>query len=130
MYQVPLFIWNDIAKTQILSNPIMQHRFTMTGPQLFQTLEAERNMMEKQGIPFEVRMAYQMLSPLLIEHQAISRYLWSTNQLSLRQLLPELPTAEKAIARAILHDRMAPQHADLLLKMLQVLEATQDNPTR
>ncbi|AXK39963.1 hypothetical protein [Crenobacter cavernae] len=118
MYQVHATIWNAIARTQTLSNPSLRQLFAMDQDALTQALDAQAQALEASGVPNRVIVAYQTMAPLLAESEAISAYIVQTDNWSLRQALPEVLSAEEAVAIANLDRPMSSSEQRRLLDLL------------
>ena len=122
MHQIPSSLWNQIAKTQTLINPSFQVLMSMPAKQMHQTLENQAQALSNNQVPDNVINSYQQIAPLLAENQAISQYINQTDNLSLRQALPEVLTAAEAVAIAS-RDRLLSKSEQMqLLQMLLPLE--------
>lgn len=122
MYQVPARIWNEIARTQKLASPSFQKLFRMNDEQILQALDEQAKVLEDNGVPNSVIVAYQKLAPLLTESEAISRYISETGNTSLRAALPEILSAEEAVVIATQDHLLSKSEQQTLLDMLKRLE--------
>lgn len=119
MRQVPASVWNEIAKTQELSNPSMKVLFAMKQNEMDAALEAQSRALEKSGTPDSVINAYQVMAPLLAENQAISQYINQTGNSDLRSALPEILNAQEAVSIAALDRPLSNSEQSALLELLQ-----------
>lgn len=119
MQQVPASVWNEIARTQELSNPSMKMLFEMKQSVMDGALEMQARALEKSGVPDSVINAYQQMAPLLAENQAISRYIEQTGNSDLRLALPEILNAQEAVAIASQDRPLSSSEQSALLELLQ-----------
>ena len=101
MYQVATPIWNEIARTR-LKTAWARALFAMSQDEMTLELEALGDYLEQAGAPNKVILAYQQMAPLLVENEAISRYIIETANLNLRLGLPEVLTVDEALHYSIL----------------------------
>lgn len=119
MRQVPASVWNEIAKTQELSNPSMKVLFAMKQNEMDAALDAQARALEKSGTPDSVINAYQLMAPLLAENQAISQYINQTGNSDLRSGLPEILNAQEAVSIASQDRPLSSSEQSTLLELLQ-----------
>jgi hypothetical protein len=100
MFQVNQAIWNDLASSQPLRSRDWTRLMLMDDSTLTRTLDKIGKALEHKGMPTPVILAYLVVAPLLAENAAISRYIETKHNPSLRQALPELTTVEEAISLA------------------------------
>ena len=119
MYQVPMQVWNEIAKGQALSQP-WATLFRMTPDQLPQGLEKLVDApIEAQGADNKTVLAYRLVAPLLIENEAISAYVLEDNRPDLRAVMPELISVSEAVILASLEYRLMPSQQTKLTQLLR-----------
>lgn len=114
MYQAPLSIWNEIAKSQALY-PQMRELFAAT-PQTLPAL-VERHLdapAKAMGLDAQTTLAFRLVMPLLAESEAISAYIEETHQTQLRSSLPELTTVRECLELAALEFRLSPSQLEKL----------------
>lgn len=73
------------------------------------------------GIPHSVASSYVDLAPLLVENEAISRYLVRGNHFALRTALPEVISIDEAVRIATMDRFLTSEEATLLAAMLEVV---------
>lgn len=118
MYQVPMSVWNGIAKSQPLSQP-WATLFRLTPEELPEKLEELVDKpLEAAGADNRVVMAYRLVAPLLMETEAISSYLEETQQSMLRTSLPELISVNEAVILASTEYRLTPSQQSKLKQLL------------
>jgi len=78
----------------------MKRLFKMDDNTLTETLDQQALELKAQGMEPEIIASIQLTLPLLIENQAISRYIQQSNQPYLRNSLPELLTVSEAVILA------------------------------
>ena len=123
MYQVPTVVWNEIAKSQALSQPWVT-LFRMTQQELPAGLEKLVDApLEAQGADNKTVLAYRLVAPLLQENEAISDYIMLVDNPSLRASLPELTSVNEAVILAsqeyLLNPSQQAKLTQLLTKALQ-----------
>ena len=120
MIQIDPQIWNKIAETQQIQNPILKQIMMMESNQMLQTIDKiGTSMMEKMQLPSKVVTAYLQVMPLLEENEAISNYLNQTKQEELRQVLLEILTPMEAVQVMEQEHRLNNQQSQMLLNLLQ-----------
>ena len=119
MYQVPMSVWNAIAKSQPLSQP-WATLFRLT-PETLPAILAELvdKPLEAAGADNRVAMAYRLVAPLLMETEAISSYLEETQQSMLRASLPELTSVNEAVILASMEYPLTPSQQSKLSQLLK-----------
>jgi len=122
MYQVPARVWNEIAASEELVSPSFQKLFRMNDEQILKALDDQAKVLEANGVPDSVIVAYQEIAPLLTENVAISRYINKTGNTSLRAALPEILNAEEAVVIATQDRPLSKSEQQTLLDMLKRLE--------
>ena len=118
MHQVPMPVWNEIAKSQPLSQP-WATLFRMTPENLPKGLE---NMVdapaEAMGADNRTVLAYRLVAPLLQENEAISQFLLETQRPNLRASLPELTSVNQAVILASQEYRLTASQQQKLTQLL------------
>lgn len=119
MYQVPMSVWNAIARSQPLGQP-WATLFRLTPEELPTQLEmlVDRPL-EAAGADNRVVMAYRLVAPLLMETEAISSYLQETQQSMLRASLPELNSVNEAVILASMEYPLTPSQQSKLKQLLK-----------
>ena len=100
MYSIPSEILNEIAKTQQLRSQWAKRIFSMSEDQKNEELDKEAEAALAKGMPLSVVLNYQTFAPLLMENEAISKYVLAKNDPGLRAILPELTTVREATIAA------------------------------
>ena len=118
MHQVPMPVWNEIAKSQPLSQP-WATLFRMTPENLPKGLE---NMVdapaEAMGADNKTVLAYRLVAPLLQENEAISAYIQESQSPNLRASLPELTSVSQAVMLASKEYRLTASQQQTLQQLL------------
>lgn len=122
MFQVTPELWNQIADSQKLVNPSLRMLLRMPRELMQEQLQSMEQALEANGVPDSVITSYLTMAPLLAEHEAISRFINEMGSSSLRQALPEVLTAQEAVAIAQQDRPLNDSESELLLKMLTPLE--------
>lgn len=121
MYQVPTPVWNDIARSQPLSQPWAK-LFRMNYAQLVESLpKLVDEPIEALGADNSTVLAYRLVAPLLQENEAISAYIEETENLSLRASLPEINSVNEAVMLASEEYRLNQSQQNKLEKLLNRL---------
>lgn len=119
MYQVPMAVWNEIAKSQALSQP-WATLFRLEPDQLPTELDRLVDKpAEKAGADDRTVLAYRLVAPLLVETAAISSYLEETRQSALRSSLPEINSVNEAVMLASMEYRLTPFQQRKLMQLLK-----------
>ena len=123
MHQTPMPVWNEIAKSQPLSQP-WATLFRLTPEEL----PAQLNQLvdqpaEAMGADNKTVLSYRLVAPLLIENQAISNFVLETQSPNLRASLPEINSVNEAVMLASTEYRLNPsQQAKLTHLLTQALQ--------
>lgn len=130
MHQVPTVVWNEIAKSQPLSEP-WATLFRMKDEELEQGIETLVDKpAEAAGADNRTVLAYRLTAPLLVENEAISSFLQETRQISLRTSLPELNSVNEAVILASMEYRLTrSQQAKLKHLLEQALQSSPASPS-
>lgn len=121
MYQVPASVLNQILASQPLQTQWAETLFAMDQEELNQTLEQQAVALEASGVPDPVILAYQKIAPVLAEQTAITAFIEETGSMALRASLPDVTTPDEAVMVMTEEHRLTPEHAGLLLDMLERL---------
>lgn len=118
MHQVPMPVWNEIAKSQPLSQP-WATLFRMTPENLPKGLEKMVDApAEAMGADNKTVLAYRLVAPLLQENEAISQFLLETQRPNLRASLPELTSVNQAVILASQEYRLTASQQQKLTQLL------------
>lgn len=121
MYRVPAKILNEIVATQSLKTEWCRRLFSRTPENLMPDLEAQCQALEDSGVPLQVALAYQEIGPLLVENEAISRFIQKKGDPSLRSILPEVTTLVEALEIAEMDRPMTYSNRKMLATLLREL---------
>lgn len=127
MLQVSPVIWNEIAATQNLVHPEMRRLMSLPQDQLPKALDALAKTQESAGASPRATLAYATVAPLLLENQAISRYIQMKDNDSLRASLPELTTVDEATSLATQEYRLNGLDQKSLKKLLNASVSSAPN---
>ena len=97
----------------------MESLFLMEPEAMMAALATEEDRLTKAGADPTTVRAYVLTAPLLLENEAISRYLQQSNQHFLRNSLPELTTVNEAISLAIAEFRLKVSQTRMLRTLLE-----------
>ena len=130
MHQVPTAVWNEIAKSQPLSEP-WATLFRMKDEELEKGLETlVGKPAEADGADNRTVLAYRLTAPLLVENEAISSFLQETRQTSLRTSLPEVVSVSEAVILASMEYQLTrSQQAKLKQLLEQALQSSPASPS-
>lgn len=120
MQQVPMRFWNEIAQTQEMKSPLWAAMFSLSPEQLSGATDDLSKALKMLTQDDRVILAYLLAAPLLVENEAISRYLEATDSLHLRSSMPELQTVGEAVILASKEYRLKPsqqRQLELLLRL-------------
>lgn len=123
MHSVPTPILNAIARTQTFKNSSIHRLFSMTEARMEQALEAQAQTLLKR-CPAKVVQAYQTVCPLLIENEAISRFIVNRGSLELRRSLPEVTNVQDAVMLMTTEWKLTLQEQSQLRNLLRETIAT------
>lgn len=121
MYRVPAEILNEIVATQPLKTEWCRRLFSRTPENLIPDLEAQCQALEDSGVPLQVALAYQEIGPLLVENEAISRFIQKKADPGLRAILPEVATLREALLLAEQDRPMSYSNRKMLATLLREL---------
>ena len=111
-------IWNEIAKTQTLRTDWAKMAFALDD-QAMSEIENREYQELKPKVGQAVAAAFSDLKPLLLENQAISRYIQAQDDPTLRQALPEVVSIAEAIAIASMDRPLSPLQQTSLQSLLK-----------
>ena len=118
MRHLPQAVWNKIADQPEMKQETLKTLFKMTPESLDLALDEQAERLTKSGHEDKVILAYQTVIPLLLENQAISAYLIKTDDLALRQALPEIQTVNEALLVAQKEYRLTVKQNQSLQQLL------------
>ena len=119
MHQVPTDVWNEIARSQPLSEP-WATLFRMSDEELEKGLETLVDKpAEAAGADNRTALAYRLTAPLLVENEAISSFLQETQQTSLRTSLPEVVSVSEAVILASMEYQLTRSQQEKLRQLLE-----------
>jgi hypothetical protein len=106
MMSVSPAIWNEIAATQRLKHPRIRELMKLDENQLPPRLDQIAADQESKGALPGATLAFATVLPLLLENEAISRYVQMKDNDSLRAALPEVISMDEAVSLATLEYRL------------------------
>lgn len=115
-------VWNEIAQTQTLRSDWARRVFPMRSDAMLEEMNREGAALTATGLPNPVVLAYQTVAPLLLETEAISRYIAATGRWDLRNALTEVNTIGEALMVAgadIQPDSLTPPEEEQLRQLLR-----------
>ena len=118
MRQLPQAVWNKIADQPEMKQEAFKALFKMTPESLDLALDEQAERLTKAGYEDKVILAYQAVAPLLLENRAISAYSLKTDNLALRQALPEITTVAEAVLIAQKEYRLTVKQNQSLQQLL------------
>ena len=106
MLSVSPVIWNEIAATQRIKNPRIRELMMLGPDELPVVLDKMAEEQESKGALPRATLAFPTVLPLLLENEAISRYIQMKDSDYLRGSLPEVVTMDEALSLATLEYRL------------------------
>jgi hypothetical protein len=125
MCQLPSHLWNLIAEKSTLRTDWARWAFALDEEQRDTAMEQQADWMRKAGYSNSVVVSYQTVLPLLLEHQAISRFNSQTEALELRGPLPEILDANEAVL-LMKRDRMLSEQDEKDLRRIMTFKPDGD----
>ena len=119
MYQTPAMIWNEIAKTKLVTSAYWRDLMEMNQDKLTTALEKLEGELERKGADSAVIRSYLLVAPLLRENVAISQFLQRQQSTELRSCLPELTSINEAVALATQEFLLKPSQQTQLAELLK-----------
>ena len=121
MFQIDQAIWNDIEKHEKLKHNFTRVLFLMSVEERDETLEIISDGLEKMGVANSVILSFQVVFPLLLEHEAIQNYLQKPGSSALfvyKDAFPEILDIREAVALMQLEYRLDDEDCALLSNIL------------
>lgn len=119
MYQVPTQTWNEIARSQRLRSQMGLDLFHLDQEQMLAAVAEREKLLERKGVDPKTTRAFVQVAPMLLENEAISRYVQAESLPSLRSCLPELTSINEAVDLATKEYRLNTLQMQRLRKLLQ-----------
>lgn len=116
MHQVHSQVWNEIAKQPLVSQ-LGKRVFHLPETQMDLELEKISQEMEQAGVPWEVRLAYTTVAPLLAERQAIA--VFTRDHPEYLAALPNVEDVGEAVILASMERDLNEQQQEQLAELLQ-----------
>jgi len=110
--------------------PKMKHSqiralFSMSSEELNQAMDSQfKRLVEKSKVTDKAALAYLVFAPLLMENEAISKYVESSGNSSLRMVLPEVTDVKEALMLATREYQLTEQELKQLYRLLKPLDPT------
>ena len=120
MYQVAAPIWNQIAKSGKVQNPVLKSLMSLDQEKLTAELETQADILESKGYSDSVILAYQTVAPLFLERHAIQSWMADNERVELMRALPEVVSIDEAVALMTLEYRLGEMEADPLRQLLEL----------
>lgn len=124
MNQAPQSLWNEIHKTVPLKTHWGKAMFSKTEKEVEQTLAYQAEKMKAAGRENKVILAYQTVSPIWIEREAIAKFISQTERSELRQVLPDLASVNEATELMRQEHNLNARQTTILRGMIQRLNDT------
>ena len=112
-------IWNEIAKAQKLRTEWGKKAFNLDQEGMVNLVNQEYEELQQKGVSTEICKAFLDMKPLLLENVAISLHIQQTDNLHLRQALPEVTTINEAVILASEDQPLTTLQQRQLQKLLQ-----------
>ena len=127
MMSVSPVIWNEIAATQKLKHPLMRELMQLDPDDLPPRLDQMAEEQESKGALPTVTLAFSTVAPLLLENEAISRYIQMKDSDYLRGSLPEVTSMDEAVYLATMEYRLTEPEQENLKSLLTEFAAMPRN---
>ena len=124
MISVSPVIWNEIAATQRIKHPILRELMMLDENQLPPRIDQMAEEQESKGALPRSTLAFSTVAPLLLENEAISRYVQMKDSDSLRGSLPEVTSMDEAVSLATEEYRLTEPEQENLKSLLTEFAAT------
>jgi hypothetical protein len=125
MTYLPQYIWNEIAITQVLKTEWAKKMFTMPDEMIDEEIDRQAVFFCSMGFSNKVVSAFLQLTPLLLEHEAITNYISSKKAFDLRNALPEIQDAGDAVVIAKHDHILKDQETKTLYCLFKAIENSQ-----
>ena len=116
MQQIAQPVWNRIARSQSLRTKWAKVMFNLDQDECLRVLESVGSLLESQGHPAKVILAYLTVLPLLVENRAIQEFVRLNPQF--RAALPEVNSQTEAVILMSLDLMLSRKEANQLLTLL------------
>ena len=116
-------IWNSLAREQPLLTAWAKKVLPLPEEQMQEELTAEAKQLKGSGEPPNVVLGFQMVRPLLLEQEAIFRFL--PDHPELKGFLPEVYTVDEALHLAVQEFYLSRSEVNRLRKLLTSLVVEQ-----
>jgi hypothetical protein len=112
-------LWAEIAYTQDLKSEWAKDLFNCPEEFLDDRLKEEADFLRKLGFSHKVIIAYHHVLPLVLENEAISKFISYKDDIALRHALPEIVDEHEAVHYMRLEYRLSDEDAQSLLFLLK-----------
>lgn len=116
MHQVHSQVWNEIAKQPLVSQ-LGKRVFHLPETEMDLELEKISTELDQAGVPWEVRLAYATVAPLLAERQAIAMFMREHPEY--QTALPNVEDVGEAVIMASMDRDLNEQQQAQLAGLLQ-----------
>jgi len=123
MNYLPSQIWAEIAYTQNLKSEWAKEMFNCQEEFFDEELSKQARFLSSIGYSNKVILAFQHVLPLLLEHEAITRYISDKGTLDLRYALPEILDADEAVHIMQKEYNLSPKDSAILHLLLKSIES-------
>ena len=123
MHGIPEELRQSLAEG--MKHPQIKALFSMSNDELNTAMDSQANLLvEKSEVTPRVALAYLVVAPLMVENEAISRFVVDSDNSSLRAILPEVTDAEEALMLATREYQLTEQELKQLYRLLKPLDPT------
>lgn len=117
MHGIPEELRQSLAEG--MKHPQIKALFSMSSDELNTAMDSQANLLvEKSKVTPRVALAYLAFAPLMVENEAISRFVVDSGNSSLRMILPEVVSVQEALNLATREYRLTEQEARQLYRLL------------
>lgn len=116
MHQVHSQVWNEIAKQPLVSQ-LGKRVFHLPETEMDLELEKISAEMDQAGVPWEVRLSFTKVAPLLAEREAIAAF--TRENPEYQRALPNVEDVGEAVILASMEDELNEQQQEQLAGLLQ-----------
>lgn len=123
MHGIPEELRQSLAEG--MKHPQIKALFSMSNDELNTAMDSQANLLvEKSEVTPRVALAYLVVAPLMVENEAISRFVVDSDNSSLRAILPEVTDVKEALMLATREYQLTEQELKQLYRLLRPLDPT------
>lgn len=123
MHSIPESVRKALSKS--VKHPEVKALFSLSNEELNLAMDSQfKRLVEKSKVTDKAALAYLVFAPLLMENEAISKYVESSGNSSLRMVLPEVTDVKEALMLATREYQLTEQELKQLYRLLRPLDPT------